>query len=365
MRINKNRKIRIMHILRSGGYSGAEKVVISIIKNMQDSCDAVYVSPSGYIDKILRQERIKYFSIKKVTVFEIARAAKIICPDIIQAHDYYNSMIAACLPIHIPIICHLHNNAPWIKNYGFKSTIFALSCMRYKEILTVSDSICEEYIWGKYIQKKTKTIGNPIDTNEIIKKSEVGIETDPFEIAYIGRLSVPKNPVRFLHIIKHIQSFLPNITCKMIGDGELKEKILDEINILGLKCTIEILGFKENPYSILKNGKILCITSDWEGFGLVAVEALALGVPVVCTNVGGLPQLVDEKCGFICNTNHEMEVAIKRLLTDDSLYMSLHNVALSKAKELDNINQYMSRMLEIYLKIFNKTNSGLQGNPYK
>ncbi|GAF23683.1 hypothetical protein JCM19047_3522 [Bacillus sp. JCM 19047] len=59
----------------------------------------------------------------------------------------------------------------------------------------------------------------------------------------------------------------------MIGDGDLRNECENEIKQLKLANNIDLLGFLENPYCIIKNSKMMILTSKWEGFGLVAVEA--------------------------------------------------------------------------------------------
>ena len=69
----------------------------------------------------------------------------------------------------------------------------------------------------------------------------------------------------------------------MVGDGVLMDVCRLLISKLGLESNIEMMGFQENPYIFMKQSSILCITSESEGFGLVAAEANVLGIPVLST----------------------------------------------------------------------------------
>ena len=91
----------------------------------------------------------------------------------------------------------------------------------------------------------------------------------------------------------------------MVGDGEQKDLCIEKIKQYNLENTIKMYGFVENPYVILKNAKIACTTSKWEGFGLAVIEALALGVPVVVENVGNLSEIVNDQCGYVVNGEEE------------------------------------------------------------
>jgi glycosyltransferase involved in cell wall biosynthesis len=90
--------------------------------------------------------------------------------------------------------------------------------------------------------------------------------------------------------------------------------------------------------------------SRWEGFGLAAVEALALGVPVVATEVGGLPGFIDESCGKLCDSKETFVEEISSLLSDTELYKKKISGANKRAEELDNIDQYISNMINVYKK---------------
>ena len=130
--------------------------------------------------------------------------------------------------------------------------------------------------------------------------------------------------------------------------GELREIVEEKIQELGLEEIINLKGFLENPYEILQKCKVLCMPSRWEGFGLAAVEALALGVPVVATEVGGLPGIIDESCGKLCDSKETFVEEIGSLLSDSELYRKKISGANKRAEELDNIDQYISDMINVY-----------------
>ena len=109
-------------------------------------------------------------------------------------------------------------------------------------------------------------------------------------------------------------------------------------------------GFQENPYPILKNSKVLVLPSKWEGFGLVSIEALTLGKPVVCSDAGGLKKIVTKDCGYVIeNENVDQYVSeILELVNDENYYERKHNAALDRAKDLNNIDQYIEQVYREY-----------------
>ena len=340
--------MKILHILNTGKYSGAENVAITIINKMKKDNDIVYVSLDGPIREYLEENRIKYEVIKKITISEIRRVIKKYQPDIIHAHDFTASLVCSMVCGKVKLISHIHNNNIWMKKINIYSILYLLSSIKYKKILLVSESIINEYIFSRLIRKKVEIIGNPIDIQKIINKAEEKIESKKYDIIFLGRFAIPKNPIKFIETINKIED-KKNIHAIMIGDGPLKEECKNKIEQLKLNNIIEIRDFMQNPYVVLKNSKILCMTSDWEGYGLVAVEALALGKPVVATNVGGIPNIVNNDCGLVAINTDEMITEISKLLKDKKYYEQKSINALNRAKEINNIDLYIKKLKSIYM----------------
>ncbi len=356
--MNDTNKIKIMHLLNTGKFSGAENVAISIIDNMKKDFDFIYVSRDGSIRSILEEKSISFFLVREISIKNIRSIIKNYKPDMIHAHDYTSSAIAALTFTKIPIISHLHNNSPWIGRFGAKSIFFALLCTRYKKILTVSNSIMDEYKFGRFFRYNTNVIGNPIDIT-YIKQKAISKKTDKlYDIAFLGRLTSSKNPLVFIDIVRKVLEILPDTKVCMIGDGDLRKEVEEKILYLGLKGTITVYGFQKNPYSILNNTKILCMPSKWEGFGLGAIEALSLGKPVVCSGAGGLKEIVDNNCGKICGIVEEYVSEIDRLLEDKVYYQLKSDAALQKALNMDNTNSYYQELLKIYQNCIDLSNGG-------
>lgn len=343
--------MRIMHLLNSNRYSGAENVVLQIIRNSPESIEAYYVSPRGEIEETLRREGINYLLIDKLSVHTIKESIKKIKPDIIHAHDYTASILSSMCFSNAKIISHLHNNAPWIKKICTYSVAYGLSTIVYSKILTVSDSIENEYVFSKFIRKKIQCIGNPINLHTIIEKSEEYKVEQTYDMVFIGRLTEAKNPEMLVEIIKKLIDLKKGIKIAIVGDGQLYTNVKKKLESYD---NVKMYGFKSNPYPILKNAKVLCLPSKWEGFGLVAVEAMALGVPVVCSGAGGLKDLINDSCGKICNNSDEYIEEISLLLDNREYYDIKSKAAFCRAKDLDNIDSYMNRVIMCYQSINKK-----------
>ncbi|MCM1235368.1 MAG: glycosyltransferase [Ruminococcus flavefaciens] len=341
---------KILHLLYTNSFSGAENVVITFMRSTKDKLDSYYVSLNGPIREYLNEEKLKYKLIqgKKITVRKLRKIIAEIKPDIIHAHDYRMGFMAVLTGTSIPIINHLHNNALWINRFNINSMLYYVFSKRYKIILTVSGSIMNEYIFGSKLANKTKVVGNPFDMSVIQELSKEECKENKYwDIAFLGRFSKAKNPIQFIEIIENINKRI-NIKAVMIGDGELKGEIEKLISEKGMEEIIELKGYQKNPYKYLKRAKILCMPSIWEGFGLASVEALALGKPVYASPVGGLVDIIDASCGKLCATTQEFAEKIIECLQNDSIYKRLSKGAEKKAESIDNIESYAEDIMNIY-----------------
>ena len=341
--------MRILHVLYSNSFSGAENVAIQIIENFKKSDNVYYCSPEGNISSVLDRKGIQYLPVSTLCVKEMKRVINKVQPDIIHAHDFRASFISILSTKTIPVVSHLHNNCPWLRKKCLKSYIFLYIAKKSKVILTVSRSVMNEYIFGERFSSKTMIVGNPVDVNKI-REQRSKIQGKESDIVFCGRLTEQKNPFLFLDIIKKLTCVFPGITAVMLGDGTLFDSVQKRLHELDLCENIKMLGFVENPIPLMAKSKVLVVTSSWEGFGLVAVEALSLGKPVVASNVGGLPDLINEKCGLICETLSDYVDEITKLLQIEQYYESKSIGANNRAEELSNIDRYIGTIKEAYFK---------------
>lgn len=338
----------ILHLLSSNKYSGAENVACTIIDNLKDEYEMFYCCPSGPIEEMLSEKNINYLKISKINIIELKRILNKIKPNVIHAHDFTASTICSLVKGKFLLIEHLHNNCPWLQKICINSIAFLYAGLRADKILTVSDSIEKEYIFSKYIKNKIECIGNPVSRNKILSYVSEQDFKKKYDVCCVARLTEQKNPQRFINIIESLKNKIPNIKTIWVGSGELEEECKKLIAEKNLEDNIKFVGFKKNPYKYMASSRVFLLTSDWEGFGLVAFEALTLGLPCVVSNVGGLPNIVDNKCGFLCNDNCDYIDGVFSLLCDNSKYKVYSEKSKDKAMTLDNLNKYISSISSFY-----------------
>ncbi len=343
--------LKVMHVLCMTTYSGAENVAITLINSLKGKVHSVYVSPDGPIRDVVIQNGMEHYPIEKANIQSIKRAIADIKPDVIHAHDFTAGTVCALAAGNVPIINHLHNNSPWIRKVGMKSVLYGMSCFRIKKILTVSDAVMNEFIFGRFFRNKSLVIGNPVDLSIIRKKAESAELNDESDVLFLGRLMPPKNPLLFVDIVNELAKRIPGLKAAVVGEGDLRREVEERICQYGIARHVKLYGFQENPYGLVKNTKVLCVPSVWEGFGLAAVEGLALGKPVVAANVGGLPKIVNNECGKLCEKEEDYVSELYVILTDEERRTKKSMAALGTAMGFNNIKQYSDAVLSTYNEI--------------
>ena len=376
----------ILHVIKSKIYSGAENVVCQIIKGLSNREEFIYMAPHGPIEDKLKSIGLydNYYGIDKLDVASIKAAVEKFHPTVVHAHDFTASVLCAfALKGSVPIISHLHNNPPWIQKFHYKTISYLMACKYIDHILMVSDAVKDEYRYTSKIKCPITIVGNPFSVDGVksqVKQelfgadgaggsseagSLVGSGTDVSAVAdtefqrydsdllFVGRLTEQKNPMLVLEVAKDLVDAGLIKRVRIVGDGELMPELQQFVTNAGLSDVVVLEGFKKNSYDYMACTEVLMMPSKWEGFGLVALEAMSLGVPVVSTNSGGLVKIMDDSCGFVCEGKDEFVAAITSLLTDADLYASKSSGATKRAMEYNNIDEYCGKLLEIYKSLEN------------
>lgn len=324
--------------------SGAENVQLGILENLRENNDVYYVSPDGTVREFVERAGVNFIAADTDNISEIKRIYREISPDIVHACD--PRMSFKCALAGIPFVSHLHCNCPWMKKLSPNSLALLYTIKKAKAVITVSDSIEEEYIFRKALKKKLRMLPNVVDSRKVVRMSEEPFGEN-FDLIYVGRLNEQKRPILFLELVKNLTEKLPSITAVMVGEGEMLDDVKAYISENSID-NVRLWGFDKNPYRIIKNSKINVFTSSCEGFGLVAVESMILGKPVLGYPVGGLAKIITPESGFLCHDTDEMAESAYRLLTDEALYSKLSAGAEKNSRRFTDTDGYIKKIQEIY-----------------
>lgn len=342
--------MKVLHVLNSRIYSGAEKVVCQIIHMFDGEVEMVYCSPySENVESMLQQERVAYFPVNTLVPGELSRIIREQKPDIIHAHDMRASFVSALCCGSIPLISHIHNNAYDSRGLSAKSIAYLLAGFRAKHILWVSRSSFEGYYFHRLFAKKSSVLFNIIDMQQVYNKRDQDDREYAFDAIYIGRLTFQKNPQRLMRLCAMMKQHKPDIQMAVVGTGELEAETKALCTELGLDDNVRFLGFQSNPMKMLSDSKSLILPSRWEGTPMCALEAMALGVPVVSTPTDGLVDLLEEgKTGFLSDEDAVLAQKTVQLATDAVLRGQMSQNAAQRAVEINDVHTYKNAIRQWY-----------------
>ena len=334
-----DKKKKVLHVLASNKYSGAENVACTIIKHLDDEYDMAYCSPDGQIREALKERNINFIPLNKLSVKELKKAIKEFDPDIIHAHDA-NASVQSAICVHgkIKIISHIHGNHENMRKPNPKSILFKICSKYFSKIIWVSQSSLDNFAFKDKVKSKSEVLLNAIDADEVREKAEEKIDCPDLDLIYVGRLAPPKNPFRLIKIVALIKEKMPNIKVGIVGDGEDRQKVEKIIKEKNLSGNIILFGRQPNPFPYMKKAKIFIMTSDWEGLPMSALEAQALGLPIFSTPVDGLKNIViNGESGFLSWDNKELLNKICIFLQNPKTVKNVSIKILDYSKEIKAI----------------------------
>lgn len=338
----------IVHLLSSGDISGAETVALNLTRSIMKNAQVIILAPPGHLQDICSDEGIRYLPIHTSSIFKILRLLFWRRPNILHCHDFRASIKGSFFSLlGISIISHIHQNPPWMKSVNLLSLAYFAVCPLFSRIAVVSQAIAEEGWVFKVFNGKLNVLPNYISLKNVLSlasSSELRCSRPEYDVCFLGRLSSEKDPLRALAIVKSLLLSGMPFRCLFIGDGPLRNQCQDFVDHNGLADYVELIGFVRDPYPELKLCKILLVTSQYEGFSLASLEAMALGIPVVAHSVGGLRTIIDSSCGFLFTHDNAAEAELLRLLREKQYYAAKSQASLQRSLEYDQSRVNLSSL---------------------
>ena len=261
--------------------------------------------------------------------------------------------------LDIPVITTLHGTD--ITLVGRDKTyapVVAFSINQSDAITAVSKNLCDETYSSFNIKKPIEVIHNFVDVERFNRKPLDAFrkviapngERILLHASNFRKIKRIQDVVKIFHEVnKHVPSKL-----LLVGDGPERPTAEDLSRCLGIYESISFVGKQEQMEDILAIGDLFLLTSEYESFGLAALEAMAAGVPVISTNAGGLPEVIVEGVtgymGDVGDVKTMSQQAISILKNDETLQQFKEAAALHAKKfDIHNIVPLYEELYERFL----------------
>lgn len=212
-------------------------------------------------------------------------------PDIVHAHLESSYSLLYCLLHQKHCIFTIHSFPDRIFTKQFVAIQRVLNLKKQTTLVGVAECVSKRAkdILGEHFSKTITTIYNPIQTKNYFKEK---IAHSRITFVNVARMNPIKNQMLLLQAFSLARKECDNIYLKIVGDGELWQLLHDETAKLGLEDFVEFLGNRNDIPNILSTADVFILTSDSECCPMTVLEAMASGLPIISTDVGGVRELV-------------------------------------------------------------------------
>jgi N-acetyl-alpha-D-glucosaminyl L-malate synthase BshA len=218
----------------------------------------------------------------------------------------------------------------------------AFSITQSDAITAVSQNLCDETYRTFAIEKEIRVIHNFVDTHRFHRRpidafKRVIAPNGERILLHASNFRKIKRVQDIVHIFDYVKKKLP-AKLLFVGDGPERPGAETLCRELGICDDVRFVGRQEQMEDILAVADLFLLTSEYESFGLAALEAMAAGVPVVSTNAGGLPEIqVEGVTGYLSEVGDigDMSSHAISILEDDATLKKFKENAAAHAKKFD------------------------------
>jgi glycosyltransferase involved in cell wall biosynthesis len=364
--------VRSLHVLKATGIAGAETHLLALLPALRafgaDSAVVLLEDPRRPQDDLRGR-----FEAEGIPVFPLpirwhldpalpARLEKTFRKeafDILHAHlphgEVYGEIALRAFPDRKFVISR-HNDDRFRRWLPLRP-VFAPSLRRADRIIAISQAVRRFLIdVEKADAGRIDVIPYGIDADACARSAHpgafrraIGAQVEPI-VGFVGRLTRQKGVDVLLRAFARVEARHPEARLALAGDGPDRSALEELARSLGLK-RVMFLGWRGDVADIMADSSLLAVPSRWEGFGLVTLEAMALGKPVVAARVSALPEIVvPGETGLLVSSGSEAELAdaLLSLISDPSRAGRMGRAGKARAREEFPVERMARRTADLY-----------------
>ena len=360
--------MRVLHLSSEKTWRGGEQQIAYLIDELQkrNIYNFVAARNNSVFEDHCQKNNIPYATLPFKNSFDIKTALGIkkLCSqhqiDLVHMHSAKShavGVVSAALGNKTPLI--LSRRVDFVPKNNFL-TKWKYNHSSIKRIVGVSGKITE--IMSAYVNKPEKcvTVHSGIDLGKFSERPAHNILRDEFKLSnetiLIGNTSALENHKDYPTFIRTVASIYKQgipVHAFIIGQGSLKEQLSQQIRESGAEEIFHLTGFRKDIQKVLPSLDVFLITSNEEGLGTSVLDAFAAQVPVVATNAGGIPEMVEDNVTGLLRPVGDVEAlaqAVTSLIENKNLQRQLINGATEKLKEFSK-EQTAEKTLTIYKQV--------------
>lgn len=328
----------------------------------------VFVGGSGVYCDLLQSHGVSFTSLKNLkrpisplndlkAVFELASLLDAYKPDLVSIHSAKAGLIGrlACKKLNLNCIFTAHGwsfaDGVRFPMRGIYRALERMLSRLNKKIITVCETDRQLAINKSVCSSEViKTVHNGMpDINQTLLANPVNSITNLVMIARFESQKDHHSLISALATLKHLSWKLD-----LIGEGDLQQNILTLVEKEGLSDRVSFLGRRWDIAEILSKSDIFILTTFWEGFPRSIIEAMRAGLPVIATNVAGIPESVSEgETGYLVEPADIPAIAerLSELISNPDLRVTMGQNARDKYVNNFTFESMANKTLSIYVEV--------------
>lgn len=362
-------KKSILILLDTLESAGAENVAVNIATRLKNSAEFVPIVCStrrgGVLEEALRHHNINYVLLGRNRSYEahkflpLRRIIKEENVQIIHAHKLWSNFWCGILGrlCRVPVIAHCHAQ---LYNFGNLLADKLIERLSYR-IVSISEYERKRLIKEEGISPdKIVTIYNGIEVGKfktepnLDLKRQLGIRNECSVVGIVAAFRPQKNHELFLLAARELLKKNQNISFLLVGDGPTRKRIEELASNLGVAKNCIFTGARKDMPDILSVIEVGVLSSHWEGLPLAVLEYMASSKPVISTNVGGVPEVVEDGLnGFLVQPGNFKMLAqrINGLIENKNLALEMGRRGLSLLNREFTTESMMKKIESLYAQV--------------
>ncbi|MBN2301674.1 MAG: glycosyltransferase family 4 protein [Lentisphaerae bacterium] len=364
--------IHVLHVVNAFDVGGMENGLVNVINYSRQTTfqhSVCSLTTEGKMKERVVPD-VNYYALNKVGVerflfVKMRTLLKKSKPDVVHIRGwgpFFDTIVSTMfLPRAPKVIFSFHGMSygEYISPKKFSDVIKENLLWRVNQIMTLNTSM-SQYLCSRYHIRKDsiKIIGNGVDAaifspytpNQIAiaeLKRALGIRKDDFVIGTVGRLEQIKNMKFLINACSGLKEKIPGVKLLIVGEGTEQKDLSQMCRELHLEKHVIFTGKQDDMYKMYRLMNIYVQSSLYEGFSNTILEAMASGLPVVCTNVGGNQDLVihgENGYLFEVDNYHEFANHLNRLYEN----VEVRHTFSVKSRQLVEESWTIDRMAKNY-----------------
>lgn len=352
--------MKIIQVMPEFGLAGAEVMAENLAYGLKAEGHEVliisfYCMHTAITDRLEKNGiRIEYLGKKKgfdlSIVFKMRKIMKKFRPDIVHTHRYvlpYAFLASARL--NVKRVHTVHNVAEKEvpqKQLPMQKVLFKKFGVIPVAITPLTQKSIEDY-YGLN-QSEVTLVYNGIDLTQCIAKKNTQIDSQ-IKILHVGRFAPQKNHEMMVEAFADVVKDYPKCELDLVGDGDLVDSVKQKVTELGIEEKVHFVGLLDKVYEKMSESDIFILPSNYEGMPITLIEAMATGLPIVATAVGGVPDMIEDgKSGLLVGvTKDKIAKGIVSLIEDAMLRETVSQGAKQRSVQFS-----MENMTRAYISVY-------------